>query len=184
MQNKVDSVWWLWKINAEQISKIKAKDGEAMRRFWEDNERLIKNIVKKQVLFLRLRRDKSIRLYEFNDFLNQVYVDLPLFNYENSKRLYYSIVRSVEKMPFGGYSRYVTYADMRREDLPLLEAVDVPYEDSYFKDMEYVELAKIAINMITNQTQLTDMQKDVLTSVAFGWLDVKGAYEYAKSYYI
>ena len=179
----ISKKWWLWKITATQIEKIKAKDGEVIRRFWEDNERLIKNIIKKQVLFLRLRNVKSVRLYEFNDFLNQVYVDLPLYNYENSKRLYYSIVRSVEKTAFGGYSVFVTWTDLKREDLEFVEAIDMPYEDTYFQDMEYKELAKITINIIANQKQLTDMQKDVLTSVAFGWCDIKGAYEYAQNYY-
>ncbi|MDE7191430.1 MAG: hypothetical protein K2O35_03060 [Clostridia bacterium] len=176
--------WWLWKIDAMQIEKIKAKDGKVIRRFWEDNENLIKNIVKKQVLFLRLRGNrKTIRLYELDDFINQVYVDLPLYDYENSRKLYYSIVRSVEKTAYGGYGCFVPFKALDIEDLELLEAVDVPYEDTYFQDMEYKEIAKITINIIANQKQLTDMQRDVLTSVAFGWLDIKGAYEYAQAYY-
>lgn len=89
MENtKVDERWWKYKITDEQIEQIKAENGEAIRRFWEDNEELICSLIKKE-----LRRSGSF--VDIWDCISQVYCDLPKYEYTCSLDISYGIFRSV-----------------------------------------------------------------------------------------
>ena len=81
---------WHWKITPEQIEKLKAKDIETLNKVYFDNLEKFKRIGK--ALCFKAR---DFSYYE--DFINQIYIDLPFYNFENLSRFYMSLIISFKR---------------------------------------------------------------------------------------
>lgn len=77
---------WHWKITPEQIEKVKENDRETVNEVYADNLKKIRAIG-----YGFCRRARCFSCYE--DFLQQVYIDLPKCDYTNVKKFYYSLKR-------------------------------------------------------------------------------------------
>ena len=90
--------WWRFNISAAQIEAIKRFDVNAMNKFYEDNYDVIRMCAHKQHRQLNLRNSYSIE-----DYINQIYVDLPLYDYRNSYSIWRCMRRSCYCCSTGGY---------------------------------------------------------------------------------
>ncbi len=90
-----------WQFTDEQIRQIKNKDQNAMYKFYQDNYEIF---CKMAGSFISLEYSlNGYRMYEFNDLMQQVYVDLPYYSYSSRTSLYRSIVFGTFKnVNFGG----------------------------------------------------------------------------------
>ena len=87
---KTPGTGWHWKITPEQIERLKAKDIVTLNKVYFDNLDKFKRI--------GLSFCCKSRNYDFyGDFLNQVYVDLPFYHFENLGTLYSSLRRSFKR---------------------------------------------------------------------------------------
>lgn len=97
-----------WRTTPEQRRKIAAGDWRAVSDFLRDNaEKLLR-------MACRYARGKNqicsarglSRLYEPDEMISQLYIDLPLLDWTDGKRLYWSVrLRSFVWCPFGGYAQ-------------------------------------------------------------------------------
>ncbi|MDE6550396.1 MAG: hypothetical protein K2M44_02695 [Clostridia bacterium] len=92
--------WWRFSISAAQIEAIKRFDVNAMNKFYEDNYDVIRMCARKQHRDSELLRN---RYYTVEDYINQIYVDLPFYRYKNSRHLWYSMLLSCQLISHGGY---------------------------------------------------------------------------------
>lgn len=87
---KTPGTGWHWKITPEQIERLKAKDIETLNKVYFDNLEKFKRI--------GLSFCCKSRNYDFyGDFLNQVYVDLPFYRFDNLGTMYSSLRRSFKR---------------------------------------------------------------------------------------
>ncbi len=102
----VDPKWWKYQITDEQAEAIKRKDHDAMRKFWADNEDLVRSIVHKRFFHYLANGEMPyiVRQYEPLDAICQIYADLPLYKYRDSKTLYSCMLRSIKYCNCGGYA--------------------------------------------------------------------------------
>lgn len=94
---KTPGTGWHWKITPEQIERLKAKDIETLNKVYFDNLEKFKRI---GITFCLKARD----FYFYDDFLNQVYVDLPFYHFENLSKFYMSLNTSFKRCRC--FSRY------------------------------------------------------------------------------
>ena len=87
---KTPGTGWHWKITPEQIERLKAKDIETLNKVYFDNLEKFKRI---GITFCLKARD----FYFYDDFLNQVYVDLPFYHFENLSKFYMSLNTSFKR---------------------------------------------------------------------------------------
>lgn len=120
--------WWKFIITDEQALEIQAKNIEAINKFFADNEKLLRNIVRRyfsQAILYKITRYNYVRLldaqryYELDDMLHQIYVDLLDYKFKDSKELYYCITRSCVYMITGGYKSYCAYRRCISLDKPI-----------------------------------------------------------------
>lgn len=84
---KTPATGWHWNITPEQIEKIKAYDGETIKKVYAENMKKFRAI---GYGFCRRARNYDC----FEDFLQQIYVDMPKYDYTDTKKFYYSLKRS------------------------------------------------------------------------------------------
>ncbi len=74
-----------WQFTDEQIRQIKNKDQNAMYKFYQDNYKIFSgmawNFIRRQYCF------KGFCIYEYDDLMQQIYVDLPYYDYSSRKSL-------------------------------------------------------------------------------------------------
>lgn len=150
--------WWKFKITDEQIKQIKAQNGEAIRKFWEDNERLIISLIKHE-----LKRCYSQCMID--DAVSQVYVDLSNYAYRDSKNLMHSIFRSVRYCIFGYGFSYVSFdtilSDNRKLEDILIDKKDI--EECFDNSVENEELYDMIARLLF--TKSTKQQADFLSKI-------------------
>lgn len=88
-----------WQFEESQIIKIKEFDVTALTQFYNDNLKLLTLISYK---YLSKRRWHGYNDIELDDLLNQVYVDLPYYDFSSRKYLYTSITNSFRLFTTGG----------------------------------------------------------------------------------
>ena len=81
---------WHWNITPEQIERIKANDRETIDKVYAENMKKFRAI---GCGFCR--RARCFDCYE--DFLQQIYVDLRIYDYTDTKKFYYSLKRSFHR---------------------------------------------------------------------------------------
>lgn len=102
--NKIESInWWKYQIDEKIIQGIKSLDKHSIRKFYEDNEQLIKGIAIHYWCSDNIRCIINRKLYSVEDMVAQIYIDLPLYNYTNSKTLYGGMRLSCLNVDVGGY---------------------------------------------------------------------------------
>lgn len=90
-----------WQFTDEQIIKIKNKDIEAMTKFYYDNFKLLSAMARKYA------RNEYYRTknYIYDDLIQQVFLDLPYYNYSTRTNLWYGIVKGTfKRINYGGYA--------------------------------------------------------------------------------
>lgn len=83
----------------KEIKKIKRGNGKAVATFYNNHIKAIKGICKNYYWHNYERLKGLICL---DDLFNQVYVDLPFYNFSDSKRIYYCILLSCRHVLDGG----------------------------------------------------------------------------------
>lgn len=124
--------FWIYKISAAEIDRIKSGDKQAIRQFFNDNYELIRNCARKFYWkFMDLRHNQ----YCIDDYINQIYCDIPLYNYKNSYEIWTGMRLSCSYLPGGGVScskRYkvdVLNALRISINAPVWEDGDTTYEN-------------------------------------------------------
>ncbi len=122
-----------WIFTEDQIQKIKMFNRKAVAKFFEDNKLLITCMAKKFIL----QRVNIFRNYSYflDDLINQVYVDLPYYNFSSRSSLFASIVKgSFLRVNDGG----ITFPAEKYISSKKVISYDAPLEDnkntSYFLD--------------------------------------------------
>lgn len=82
---------WHWKITPDQIERLKAKDIGTLNKVYFDNLETFKRIG------LSFCRKAHRDFYYYDDFLNQVYVDLPSYNFKDTFSFYYCLIKSFKR---------------------------------------------------------------------------------------
>lgn len=88
-----------YKLEPKTLAGIKDGNVEAINRFYEDNFGLFRGMSGK---FVRNRRLENIYRYEVDDLMQQLYVDIPHFDYTDERTLTCSIFRSFKYSDNGG----------------------------------------------------------------------------------
>ncbi len=167
---------WHWEITPEQVEKIKANDLETINRVYFDNYYKFERIAKHYCY--KVRRQDCLQ-----DCLQQIYVDLPIYKYDEVNAFYLSLKRSF---------RYACglYKGMRYQDVVSLDSLTRNRENGDKRalscfisapertDTDRQEDERHVLKMIAAQTRLTDNGRDYLTSVAFDCKVYKGLFDY------
>ena len=159
---------WHWKITPEQIARIKAGDRETVDRVYMDN------LDKFRAIAWRYCEDIN-RLDIVQDCIQQIYVDLPTYNFNDTGKLYWSIRNSFRAA--GMLSRRPCVS----LETPLTDNGEITLADTIagadgFAELEEQESVRAVLDMIAEQTQLTEKQRDQLTALAFGVALYRGIY--------
>lgn len=176
MKAKTTAGAWHWKITPEQITKIKAGERETINRVYFDNLPTFERMARKYCRHF-------FRLYEFlGDCVNQIYVDMPDYDYNDALSLYFSIHASFARASLANRRRTVSL------DLPVKEKEGATLGDfiegeSGFEALERKEHEKTVLTIIAGQNRLTELQRDYLTAYAFNCRVYRGIYaeEYKKA---
>ena len=95
-----------WKYTQEQARAIKNGDINARNAFYMDNYARIEIMARAYVA--RGRAIKASRFCSFEDLIHQVYLDLPLFNFDTPQNITFSLkCSSFYLCGFGGWSYFV-----------------------------------------------------------------------------
>ena len=128
---KTPRTGWHWKITPEQIEKLKAKDIETLNKVYFDNLELFKKVGLKFCY-------KAHRNYDFyGDFLNQVYVDLPFYNFKNTFSFYFCLRKSFKRCR-------MWLCGVVSIETPIKEADDLILGDSIADEKDIIEEAEQA----------------------------------------
>ena len=99
---KKPSILGVWICTEKQLKKIKNNNNLAINKFFNDNYKIIYGMARK---FFYNHIYIFGNTIDINDLINQVYIDLPLYNFDNKTKLYYSIVYgSFYCINYGGIS--------------------------------------------------------------------------------
>lgn len=126
---------WHWKITPEQVEAIKANDREAINVAYFDNYQK----------FAKIGYNFCRRVHDYNDredFLQQVYVDMPKFDYANTRTFYFSLSRCFFTLRHG-LSRNVSLdAELSDDDDGFTLGSMLADENSLEESVERAEIAR------------------------------------------
>ena len=159
---------WHWKITADQIANIKAGDRETVNRVYLENLDKFKRIA------WRYCEDIN-RLDIVHDCIQQIYVDLPVYDFRDTGKFYCSIRNSFRA------AGMLTRRPCVSLETPLTDDGEITLGDAIvgadgFAEMDEEESACAVLDMIAEQTQLTEYQRDQMTALAFGVALYRGIY--------
>lgn len=160
---------WNWLITSEDVAKIKMNDRETVNKVYFDNyERLKRIALKKAYKFCK--RDM------WEDCLNQIYIDLPLYDYTNALTLSRGIVSTAYRVinPNRFLSLDAEYDYEKGNVLALLDRIPV----DGFVELAQKESEKKVLKIIAEQTGLNDLQRDTLVAIAFRCAMYRGIFNY------
>ena len=156
---------WHWAITPEDVERIKANDRETINRVYFDNLRKFERIAHKYIAVKRavgLDIDRTLA----EDIRQQIYIDLPLYDYTNTLTFYYGLARTCYNVVFGksafGYERL----DKNAFDDSASGFGQRFIAEDIADNLEREESEKRALYAIGNQRALTNSQKDMLTAYA------------------
>lgn len=161
---------WHWKINPEQIVNIKAGDRETVNRVYMDNLDKFKMIAWRYC-------DKARNLSVVQDCVQQIYIDLPMYDFTNTRTFYWSIRKSFRIASMFTRRSFISL------ETPLIADGNLTLGDTLecanaFSDLDERENACAVLEIIAEQTHLSDYQRDCLTAFAFGVSLYKGIFDY------
>lgn len=138
-----------WVFTEDQIHKIKMHNRLAINKFFEDNYELIKKMAYKfKRNQINIYQDYS---FDIQELINQVYVDLPYYNFESRANLFNSITKgSFLCVNDGGYlfrAKFLKQSKILRYDATFedtkntshfldLLATTQTLEETYFESLE------------------------------------------------
>ena len=165
---------WHWAITPQQVTEIKQGNRDTINKVYFDNLQKFKHIAAN---YCRLRNTMQF----FDDFLQQIYIDLPEYCFDDVRTFYCGLVKSYFRV-FGITPHKCI--DMRTclsfdalifgfDDVTLGDTIQAPPD---LDEAEFDEQNKRVIEIIETQPQLTEVQKDYLTAVAFGCYFRRGLY--------
>lgn len=110
-----------WQFTEEQIKLIKNNDIDAITKFYFDNYKIIYFMAHK---FVRGRKRMGNFSYMVEDLLQQVFVDIPYYNFSSRVGLYYGIVkgsflRCYEGGILSSQEKFISYAKILSIDTPI-----------------------------------------------------------------
>lgn len=161
---------WHWAITPEDVKKIKAVDRDTIDRVYFAN---LEQFSKCAFLFCRKRGKRSF----FEDCVQQIYLDLPNYDYTNVGTFWRGILKTFRRCccnPFRVVSLFATIG--RNKDGDELTLIDVLGEDVFKALEEREDGERQAIRIISAQTALSDNERDFLTAVAFRCTPYRGLY--------
>lgn len=91
-----------WIFDVDEIKQILNKDIDAINKFFNDNLKIIKAMASKYVYQQKIVNKAFI--YDVDDLVQQIYVDLPFYQYDTRTHFYFCIRKSFKLLPFGGYT--------------------------------------------------------------------------------
>lgn len=173
---------WHWKITPEQIEKIKAHDRDTINQVYFDNYDTFKGMAKNYC-----RRVK--RFNDWQDCVQQVYVDLPAYNYDCTAYFYLSLNGSFryacgfpvhERFPIIVSLDTLLLCDEDGDGQTLYDRIASKIGIHYVEqESERREQERHALEIIAAQKSLTERDKDVLTAIAFNCWAYRGLFAYA-----
>lgn len=180
---------WHWLITADDVAAIKAGDRNAVDRVYFANLQKFGRIANSFV-----RKNRNIDFRYKDDIKQQIYIDLPTYDYTNVSTLYCGILRSCYAaiffrnsigaksydVPAYSHGRSGDGSDMNETVLDrFVPACDMS-EFAVLRDESELRVLKV----IAGQKKLTERQKDMLTALAFRVRIYPGifAYEYARAF--
>lgn len=166
---------WDWYITPKQIEEIKQCNRKTINDVYFDNCSRFARIARKFCVEHHKQSD-------YEDCLQQIYIDLPLYNFSNKSTLYRSILNTLRRVSFSKFSvlSYDMPIHTKKEGNREMFLADlVGAYDKY--DIENdVELRKV-VDIVSAQTQLSSVQKDILIAYALGCEVYRGLYEQART---
>ena len=166
---------WHWKITPSQIARIGLNDRETINFVYFDN---LPKFRKLAVKYCYHAQDFSF----LEDCIQQIYIDLPRYDYTNTKTLFYSIKKSFRRASGLKRIHFISLNEPVTEDES--RTVADYLEVDGFAELEEKEQDRNVLSIIAEQTHLTEIQRDQLTAFAFGVALYRGlfAYEYKQAY--
>ena len=99
IKSDFEKQWQGWKITPEQIEKIKQNDREAIDKFYFDNYSRFSLMAKGYAI---KRQNMGLGQFCAEDMLQNLYIDLPVLNYDTSGKFVSSAFNSFYWVLFGG----------------------------------------------------------------------------------
>ena len=162
---------WHWDISPEDVKKLKAVDRDTINRVYFANLKKFERIANKYCRFVI--RNPSY----FEDCVQQIYVDLPLYDYTDNRTLYYCILTTFKRATLRSRYEISLFAPVHGKDKDS-ELADFLGKD-FFAELEERETEEEkALLMIKSQIALSDLERDFLTAVAFGVRPYEGLFNY------
>jgi hypothetical protein len=154
---------WHWAITPQQIPFLKAGDPATTAKVYFDNLTKFGKIAHNYLF-----RKRFFRGY-YEDLIQQIFVDLHRYNYENTRRLFTSILNSFNRVVFGR-SIYAVSLD---ETLDGEEGNDATLYTILGKDDKYFvadkEDEKRVLQLLKSQEgNLSEKKLDELAALSFG----------------
>ena len=174
---------WHWAITPQQIDEIKQGNRDTIDKVYFDNLQKLRRIV---FNFCR-KRDKQ---QFFDDCLQQIYVDLQNYRFNNSMTFFWSIKRSCyyaygfRKSEVRAYisldSPLQSQGSKRQEQSSRTLADTIPAIE--FDELEEQEQEKRVLTIL-DSLELSEQDKDVMTAIAFGCAVQRGLYAWLQRKY-
>ena len=156
-----------WKYTPEQVLKIKARDVEAMAQFYQEN------LPKMTILIVkRMEKLKNFtnEIFDVDDYLNEMYLRLPLLNYHSNQLLTLSFcdnlvyIRAYRKDMYIEKNTYF-FTNEDGDEVPYVDLIgkfQSPYESLDFLQKDMYGIKANEIFEFVSKFLRTQRQKDVL----------------------
>lgn len=189
-----------WQFTEEQVKQIKNKDIDAITKFYNDNYKIIYFMAHK---FVRGRKRMGNFSYMVEDLLQQVFLDIPYYNYSSRAHLYYGIVkgsflRCYEGGVLSPQEKFISGAKMLSIDTPVNDKPNSNYlidcfstfddpliileetKDRQQKDKQIIEFLE---KTIKNKKDLNKMFCQIFTDIPLSQIkgDEYGSYKQCES---
>lgn len=165
---------WHWAIIPQQVIEIKQGNRDTINKVYFDN------LPKFQKVISNFYRNFE-RLQFFDDCIQQIYLDLPRYRFDNSSTFYRSLLRTARCVA-GFYGQQFDIFRCVSFETPLKSCDDKTVADTLqvlfeYTETEQAEQNKRIVQIIQTQRHLTEYQQDWLVAVAFGCEYRRGLYD-------
>ncbi len=151
---------WHWDISPEDVKKLNAVDRDTINRVYFANFKKFERIANKYCRFV-IRNPSYI-----DDCVQQIYVDLPLYDYTDNGTLFACLMRSCRSAALRSRYEISLFTPVHGKDKDC-ELADFLGKD-FFAELEDKQVGEEnALIMINSQTALSAPERDFLTAVAF-----------------
>lgn len=172
---------WHWIITREDIEKIYENCRETINRVYFANLSKFGRIANKYITMRQAQGiyiDRSVA----EDIKQQIYIDLPYYNFENVLTLFCDIRRTCGNVALGrsAFGESLDSAAWDNEKSTADESKFDRYlcDDSAEAALELEESEKRVIKAVAEQKALTERQRDILTAVALKVRAYRGIFAY------